>query len=79
MNADAMRDMLRRQPFEPFEIVMASGEKYPVTHPETLLVLRSQAVVGNPDTERVSFLSLPLVTELRPILPQPSASNGDSR
>lgn len=73
MNADAIRDVLQRRPFQPFEIVMASGEGYPVKHPEFLLVLRSQAVVGDPETDRMSFLTLALISELRPIQPQPSS------
>ena len=28
MNHDAMQELLRRQPFEPFEIRLTNGEKY---------------------------------------------------
>jgi hypothetical protein len=34
MNADTVRDFLRRQPFEPFEVHLTNSEIYPVRHPE---------------------------------------------
>ena len=72
MNAEAVREMLNRRPFEPFEIVMSSGERHVVKHPEFLMLLRSQAVIGDPVTDRLAILSLMHVTELRPIQPQSS-------
>jgi hypothetical protein len=38
MNADAIREFLRRQPFEPFVIRMSNGETHEVRHPECLIV-----------------------------------------
>ncbi len=36
------RDM---RPFEPFEIVMSSGDRYRVAHPENILILKEAVVV----------------------------------
>ena len=39
MNADAIRDFLRREPFEPFVIRMSNGEAHEVRHPECAIVV----------------------------------------
>ena len=36
MNADAIREFLHREPFEPFVIRMSNGETHEVRHPECL-------------------------------------------
>lgn len=73
MNADAIREVLNRQPFEPFEIIMSSGERHLVKHPEFLMLTPSRAVLVDPVTDRVSLLSLRHITELRAMQPQASS------
>jgi len=63
---------LSRRPFEPFEVVMSSGERHLVKHPEFLMILPSKAVIGDPVTDRLAILSLIHITELRPAQPQSS-------
>ena len=58
MNAETFRDLLRRQPFEPFEIRMTNGDVHPVRHPEVVMLVGGRAVVGYPETERIAILSL---------------------
>ncbi len=70
MNAEAVREMLSRRPFEPFEIVMSSGERHLVKHPEFLMILPSRVAIGDPITDRLAVLSLIHITELRPVQPQ---------
>ncbi len=53
MNHDAMQLLLRRQPFEAFEIRLTNGEKYEVRHPEMVLLLRSRIVIAIPDDRMV--------------------------
>lgn len=65
MNADTIREMLRRQPFEPFEVRLSSGEVHEVRHPEFAIVTPGRLVIADPVTERVSILSLFHITELR--------------
>jgi hypothetical protein len=72
MNAETVREMLSRRPFEPFEVVMSSGERHLVKHPEFLMILPSKAVIGDPVTDRLAILSLIHITELRPAQPQSS-------
>ena len=72
MNVEAIREMLSRRPFEPFEIIMSSGERHVVKHPEFLMVSPTRAVIMDPVTDRLAILSLMHVTELRPVQPQSS-------
>jgi len=70
MNADTIREALNHRPFEPFEVIMSSGERHVVKHPEFLMLTPSRAVIVDPITDRVAMLSLMHVTELRAIQPQ---------
>jgi hypothetical protein len=53
MNHDAMQELLRRQPFEPFEIRLSNGEKYEIRHPEMALLLKSRLAIALPDDRMV--------------------------
>lgn len=74
MTADTFREILRRRPFEPFRVVMSSGESYNVMHPEMALVSARALVLALPDPtqpegERLAFCSylhLAHVEVLRP-------------
>jgi hypothetical protein len=58
MNADAIREFLRREPFEPFVIRMSNGEAHEVRHPECLIVGANRAVVYEPKDDRFVFCAL---------------------
>ena len=49
MNAEAIREMLRRQPFLPLEVQLSSGETYTIVHPEFAIVLKTRMILGFPD------------------------------
>ena len=53
MNHEAMRELLRRQPFEAFEIRLTNGEKHEVRHPEMALLMRLRLVIALPDDRMV--------------------------
>jgi hypothetical protein len=69
MNADAIRELLHRQPFEPFDILMSSGEVHRVKHPEFAILLPSRIIVTDPVADRVAMLSLIHITEVRMLEP----------
>lgn len=46
MTTEAFRRLLKRQPFQPFRLVMSSGKSYDVRHPEMAWVLRNDILVG---------------------------------
>lgn len=49
MTAETFKEILHRKPFEPFRVVMSSGESYPVMHPEMALVTSKALVLAVPD------------------------------
>lgn len=62
MTADTFREILRRKPFEPFRVVMSSGESYAVPHPEMALASARTLILAIPDSahpegERLVFCS----------------------
>ena len=77
MSIDVLRDVLARRPFEPFRIILSSGDFYEVRHPENALLVRSGMYVAQHDNgdlpERAIFCSLPHIlpskrppSEMRP-------------
>jgi hypothetical protein len=58
MNADTIRDYLRREPFEPFVIRMSNGEVHEIRHPENAFVMKTKMIVYYPDDDRSVTCSL---------------------
>jgi hypothetical protein len=58
MNADAIREFLRREPFEPFVIRMSNGETHEVLHPENALAMKTKVIVCYPERDRAVSCSL---------------------
>lgn len=67
MNADAIREMLRREPVQPFVIHLWSGESHEVRHPEYLAIGKGRIAITDPD--RVAVCSLIHVTSIRFLQP----------
>ena len=62
MTSDTFREILHRAPFEPFRVVMSSGESYNVVHPEMALISAKALILVIPDLshaegERLAFCS----------------------
>ena len=74
MTAETFRENLRRRPFEPFRVVMGSGESHDVMHSETALVSARALILALPDPTEpegdrlafCSYLHLAHVEVLRP-------------
>ena len=74
MTADTFREITKQRPFEPYRVVMSSGESYNVMHPEMVLITSKSLVIALPDPtasegERLvfcSYLHLAHVETLRP-------------
>ena len=58
MNAETLREMIQRRPFEPFCLRLSNGETHEVRHPECLLVLKTKVILGYPEDDRSVHLSL---------------------
>ena len=69
MNADTIREFVRRNPFQPFVIRMSNGDVHEVRHPECVIVLKTKIVVGYPDNERTVHCSLIHVNSVEALQP----------
>jgi len=58
MNADTIREYIRRQPFEPFVIRLSNGESHEVRHPECAFVMKTKVLVYYPDDDRSVICAL---------------------
>ena len=58
MNAQTMRELLRRQPFQPFEVRMTNGDRHEIRHPEMALLAKNTLIVYQAENDRISILSL---------------------
>ena len=52
MNADTIKDYLRREPFEPFVIRLSNGEVFEIHHPQCAFVMKTRVIVYYPDEDR---------------------------
>jgi hypothetical protein len=50
MSAAILREKLTHHPFQPFRVVMSSGDVYDVPHPEMALLVRSGIFIAVPDS-----------------------------
>jgi hypothetical protein len=46
MTLQTFQELLRQRPFQPFRLVMSSGQTYDVRHPEMALLTRTDLLVG---------------------------------
>jgi hypothetical protein len=46
MTQEELQDAARRQPFEPFRLVLTTGETFDVRHPDLIMVGRRSAMIG---------------------------------
>ncbi len=48
MNAATLRELIRAAPFVPFEVILSSGDRYVVGHPEMIFLLKERVLVALP-------------------------------
>jgi hypothetical protein len=48
MSINALKTALDRQPFEPFRVILSSGDSYEVRHPEFAWLVKGGLFVGLP-------------------------------
>jgi hypothetical protein len=84
MTQEDLQNAARRQPFEPFRLILTTGATYDIRHPDLLMVGKRAAIVGLTNepggtafdrTLKVDLLHVVGIEEL-PSLPPPSSSNG---
>ena len=67
MSAEAILECLRKQPFLPFEVHMSNGDVHQVRHPELAIVLKSNLIIGFPETDRFAICSLLHIVSIQPM------------
>ena len=58
MNEQSMRLFLNAKPFEPFVVVMSSGQRYEVRHPENCNLTKTKIVIVDHDKDTVAICAL---------------------
>jgi hypothetical protein len=64
MKIDAIRELIHREPFVPFRIVMTSGKEYDVTNPDLVAFGESQLTLYEARSDRYSILRLNQITSI---------------
>ncbi len=54
MIADALRERLNREPFEPFVVRASSGQGYRVNNPDLVVLMRSSVFIAEPNSDRAA-------------------------
>ncbi len=55
---ETLLNLLRQQPFQPFVVQMSNGERFEVRHPEMAALLKSNLIVGRPDSDTYDVCTL---------------------
>jgi hypothetical protein len=55
MNADEIRELLRREPFEPFRFHLTSGDTYEVRDPNCVALGARRVFIAFSDADRQAF------------------------
>ncbi len=77
MTVQLFRDLLNKRPFEPFRVVMSSGQAYEVRHPEMAFLTKTDLLVGIDEQDdgvpaEFQICSLLHVTAVEPLSPSVS-------
>lgn len=64
MNEANMREFLNAKPFEPFRVVMSSGQSHLVKHPENVVLTKTKIVIVDPELDSVAICALLHVTSV---------------
>jgi hypothetical protein len=74
MSADEVRNWRNQEPFEPFQIVTTSGDRYPVYQPTSVLITDTWMLVGTDYSSPQDFpesrekLSYEKITKVEPLV-----------
>ena len=64
---DALPQLLRNQPFRPFEVRMSNGDCFEVRHPEMALLLKSNLVFGSPESDDFTSCALLHIADIKAV------------
>jgi len=55
---ETLHEMLDREPFQPFRIVLTSGDRFEIENPHLVAVGRTQVTIYPPRSDRFAMLRL---------------------
>jgi len=70
---NTIRELKHKDPFTPFKIVMASGDKYLIEDPEMMVMSSTEIIYIVPRTEQVVFIRKSQITSLEQFHKKPAA------
>lgn len=82
MTHQELQEAARRQPFEPFRVVLTTGASYDVRHPDLIMVGRRSTVIGITDQpngtayDRTIKVDLLHVVAIEELPASPPSANG---
>jgi hypothetical protein len=79
MTVQTFRELLGQRPFDPFRLVMSSGQSYDVPHPEMAFLTKTDILVGTGDTDDGVPAEFKICSLLHVTAVEPLRSNGRSR
>jgi len=74
-----IRELLDREPFAPFRLILSSGKNYDVLSPQTTVLMKSEMFIAFPDGERWSLVPLLHIASVETIANGRGRRNGRSR
>lgn len=84
MTQEELQLAARRQPFEPFRILLTTGDRYDIRHPDLIMVGRRSVTIGLTNEEgataydRTIKVDLFHVVGMEELPPLPSGANGSA-
>jgi hypothetical protein len=78
MDTDALRKVLKQEPFRSFTLRMNDGREYHVMHPEWLMVSQLNVVYVDSSTENVIHLEPMLIASVHVSRPKKSSNPDES-
>ncbi len=82
MSNEDLYDAVHRQPFQPFRLVLTTGEAFDIRHPDLIMVGRCAAIVGiTHDPEKTMFdrsvkIDLLHIVNIQDLPATPPSANG---
>jgi hypothetical protein len=64
MNIDGIRELLHREPFVPFRVILSSGKEYEVVNPDLVALGETQFIIYEGKSDRYSILRLNQITSI---------------
>lgn len=77
--AENIRELLDREPFLPFRLIMTSGKTYEVASPNSAMLLKSEVFVVFPDGERWAHVPFLHIASVETVANGRGRRNGRSR